>query len=1081
MSASVLVAEPNPQLRLSITASLQAEGLDVDAVGSLLELPRKWSGKGPSVLLLAGELAENRTSTLLEQFRSQGWTGSLLLVGRARSGSAEQLGADHSLPRPLVLQDLISWLSGQDGPPSQTSPRTLQLETCVVDLSRQTVSGADGSTRRLTTKEAEFLAYLAAHPGRTVSRDELLEEVWGYQRGGSSRVVDKMLTRLRAKIGDDAGSPTHIFTVYGGGYRFEPLTRTEVRPEQGASLRKGNTNPATPVMRAPADDAALRSTPSLATASTSFVGRDDDLADLGEDLSSGARLVTILGPGGAGKTRLARHYAASVAEDDPPKGGVWFVDLCEVDDRSGMLAAICSAIDLPAEAAGDEDGAVETLGEALAERGPCLIVLDNFEQIVRSCASTLDTWLRLAPEASFIVTAREPLRIGWERCFELEPLSEDDAVALFLARARTARRGFSPAEGEEDVVRSIVNGVDRLPLAIELAAARVTSLTIPQIAQRLEERMGDVLRSSRRDVAPRQATLWNAVDWSWELLSRWEQEALCQCSVFRGGFFLSAAESVLDLSLFPDAPPTLDAVEELVRKSLLRRERHPNLAAQERFALYAPVRDYAEQRLESRADSAQRARARHQAWALSLGGELVQQLRRGDAGAALLRLQVEQDNLREVFRRSSDAPRNLVQAALALDALYAARGPASTRREVLDKAIEASQSLPAVTRARVLQARGRARQVVEPYVAAETDLLAAVTLAAEAGDPALLAEVTCSLGNLRCRQGLWKEAVSQYRAGLDASREAGDRHEEARILARLGTALQQQGRIRQAAARYREALRLRATLVSTPGAYADGSLVLLDLGFSGVSGSIAALSQVSLIGPLDETEAMGGFASLSHLWGAAMPEGTAEEVEDALSEALEDARASGDLLAEAMLLASLGVARLDAHAWEDAERDFRSSVDVLTRIGHLPAQGAVLGQLGRVLVLRGELDEGEELLDKARTLLRRSGDQRARIYVLGNYATLLADTGRPEPAARAIAKARGLAKRVGDPLTARLLDLAEAHVALARADGDQARLDAATEGRKVLASNVTATGSVDLRIAVHQLRDALRAPRSRGR
>jgi predicted ATPase/DNA-binding response OmpR family regulator len=1091
MSGTVLVAEPNPQLRLSICASLQAEGMDVLSVGSLLELPRAWGPKGPDVLLLAGELAENRSRMQLDQFRDQGWAGALVLVGRPREVTREQLGADHSLARPLVLQELVAWLGERHGRSrSWIAPKVLELESCVVDLGHQTVSSADG-VKRLTTKEAEFLGYLANHPGRTVSRDELLLEVWGYS-AGSSRVVDKMLTRLRAKIGDDASSPTHIFTVYGGGYRFEELARapTTLPPitlddDTLARIGKGSTHPAARAVPLAAATRPQRPTTNLSEEPTSFVGREDDLLDLADDVGGGARLVSILGPGGAGKTRLARQFGAHHAEMVKPAGGVWFVDLTEARDLPALLSAVCTAIDVAPEPVAGTDEAIDALGEALDELGPALVILDNMEQLVECATPAVDRWLHAAPALTLVVTAREPLRLGWERSFELEPLSLDDAVELFVSRARAARRGFQLADEGQESVRAIVEAVDRLPLAIELAAARTTSLSVSQIAERLQGRLTDVLRSSRRDVAPRQATLWNAVDWSWELLSRWEQEALCHCAVFRGGFFLHAAESVIDLSLHPDAPPVLDAVEELVRKSLLRRVPATDAVPEERFALYETIRDYAEQRLDERGAIAGQVRARHRACTLAVGANLCARLRRGDPGEALQRLVLERDNLREVLRRAGTTDkRTTVAAALALDALYAARGPASAHREVLDRALEAALSLGIGDQARVLQARGRARQAVEPYAHAEEDLLSAFTLARETDDPALVSDVACSLGTLRCRQGRWREAVDNYREALVAARAANDRFEEARVLARLGTALQQSGRVRQAAARYQEAMRLRAQLAGSGTAFADGSLVLLDLGAGSLSGSmLSGVSQVSLLGPLEEGEALGGFASLSHLWGAAMPEGAADEVDRALRLALAEARASGDLLAEAMLLASQGIAQLDAREWDVAGEHFQSSIDVLRRIGHAPAEGAVLGQLGRVRLLQRRIEDAEGMLERSDAVLRRSGERRARAYVLSHLAAAQADGGDPARGRRTLAKARQLAERVGDPLVQRLVGLAAAHIGLAegRAAGTEAAdLEASNSARAVLAGVAAATGSVDLRVATHLLRLALRPPGSPG-
>ena len=174
--------------------------------------------------------------------------------------------------------------------------------------------------------------------------------------------------------------------------------------------------------------------------------------------------------------------------------------------------------------------------------------------------------------------------------------------------------------------------------------------------------------------------------------------------------------------------------------------------------------------------------------------------------------------------------------------------------------------------------------------------------------------------------------------------------------------------------------------------------------------------------------------------------------------------------------------RVDSHEWDEAETLFQSSLEILKRVGHQPAEGAVVGQLGRVRYLQGRLEDAEELFDRSRALLRRSGDRRAQLYVLAHLAALQADSGLTDVANRSLERARRLAVRVGDPLATRLLEVCAAHVVLARgreeAESGNARAAtlAATEARSVLANLAAATGSIDLRVATHLLRQALRRP-----
>ena len=208
------------------------------------------------------------------------------------------------------------------------------------------------------------------------------------------------------------------------------------------------------------------------------------------------------------------------------------------------------------------------LTEAIAGRGRCLIVLDNFEQVVQHADATVGRWLD-APDAAYMVTSRERLNLAGEVVQVVQSLPLDGAaIELFVARARGVKPDFTLDDSERRVIAQVVGLLDGLPLAIELAAARIALLSPAQLLLRLRERF--TLLAGRRGPS-RQATLRAAIDWSWHLLNAWEQAALEQCSVFEGGFTLAAAEAVIDLSDWHDVPPVVDAIQALVDKSLLRR------------------------------------------------------------------------------------------------------------------------------------------------------------------------------------------------------------------------------------------------------------------------------------------------------------------------------------------------------------------------------------------------------------------------------------------------------------------------------------------------------------------------------
>ena len=316
-----------------------------------------------------------------------------------------------------------------------------------------------------------------------------------------------------------------------------------------------------------------------------FVGRDDALGALARKLEAGARLVSVLGIGGTGKTRLVTHFAWQWLGDYP--GGVWFCDLSQARGLEGILVAMAQGLGL---ALGRSDAEVQ-LVNAIAGRGRCLLVIDNFEQVARLAEATLGQWLDRAPQASFIVTTREVLGIQGEETMALAPLGNSDAARLFHQRALAAWQGYTPSADDLAAVDQLVQVLDGLPLAIELAAARVRVMSPKVLLSRMNERFK--LLWSRGGRQDRQATLRATFDWSWELLGEAERMALAQLSVFRGGFTLATAEAVLDLAELDDPPWAADLVLWLVEKSLVRQ------LANERFDLLESVRDYADEHLRT--------------------------------------------------------------------------------------------------------------------------------------------------------------------------------------------------------------------------------------------------------------------------------------------------------------------------------------------------------------------------------------------------------------------------------------------------------------------------------------------------
>ena len=351
----------------------------------------------------------------------------------------------------------------------------------------------------------------------------------------------------------------------------------------------------------------------------SFIGRDEELATLREMFARGERLITILGPGGAGKTRLSQRIASEQLGE--AVDSAWFCDLSEARGLDAVVGAVASALEVP-----PSKDAVRQVGWAIAGRGKTMIVLDNFEQVIEHAVATVGQWVRAAPDAIFLATSRIPLRLRGERTVPLSSLPTADGVRLLVDR------GFGVNPSDPDAAR-LVEQLDGLPLAIELAAARTRSMSITEVLRLLGQRFR-LLSGGAADLPNRHRALRATLDWSWELMTEDERAALGQLSVFEGGFTLTAAEEVLSVEAWP-----ADVVQGLVEHSLVHRDPRAG-----RYHMLLSVAEYAAERLVEAGGRAA-AEARHGAFFAGLGRQpTLGQLRRAD-GATRRAFYLEKDNL----------------------------------------------------------------------------------------------------------------------------------------------------------------------------------------------------------------------------------------------------------------------------------------------------------------------------------------------------------------------------------------------------------------------------------------------------
>jgi predicted ATPase len=463
---------------------------------------------------------------------------------------------------------------------------------------------------------------------------------------------------------------------------------------------------------------------------SSFVGRDRELEEIGELLArDDVRPLTLTGTGGTGKTRLALQVAASRVEDFD--NGVFVVQLAPVRDPE-LVPTIAQTLGLREQSG---EPMIETLTEYLRDKR-MLLVLDNLEQVVSAGAALADV-LAAAAELRVIATSRAPLRLSGEHIYAVRPLAREESVRLFGERAHAAVPEFAVTEDNKDAVAEICARLDGLPLAIELAAPRVRTLTLPALLQRLDQRLA-LLTGGAQDLDERQQTLRGAIEWSYDLLSADEKALFARLGVFVGGCRLEAAEAVCG------EDRTLDGLEALDEKSLLRQRADSD--GQPRFWMLETLREFAVEQLDGEAEAARRL---HADWFAQLAECLDNESRTGDQPPPIARLGDDNPNLRAAVNWAREGRNGelLLRLATALWPFWSARGYVAEGRQALEDAIKVGGRRPA----RALLGLCSLRMLSGSDEGLLDDAHEALHAAEELGDPVTLAQAWNCWGRSRGR------------------------------------------------------------------------------------------------------------------------------------------------------------------------------------------------------------------------------------------------------------------------------------------------------------------------------------------
>ena len=629
---------------------------------------------------------------------------------------------------------------------------------------------------------------------------------------------------------------------------------------------------------------------------TSFIGRDKELAEVAS-LFAKTRLLTLTGSGGCGKTRLALQVAADML--DGSGDGVWLVELAPITDHVLVPQAVADALNVK-----EQPG--KSVTQSLVERFKrqnLLLVLDNCEHVLDACASLADVLLRNCQRVLILATSRESLNVAGETAYRVpslslpdpkqaqtpESLSHFESVLLFIDRAVQVQTSFLVTNQNAPALASVCYRLDGIPLAIELAAARVRSLSVEDIDGKLDERFRLLTRGSRTAV-PRQQTLRGAIDWSYDLLSEQERRLLARLSVFSGGWTLDAAEKVCaggDVFEWE----MLDLLASLVDKSLA----FLDMAAASRYRLSETIRQYGAERL-AESGEADPVRRRHLAHFLALAEQVEPHLTGPEQSGWLARLDGEHDNLQAALAGCTDGEAEArLRLAGALWRFWWVRGYLGMGRANVEAAL-ADEGAAGRTafRAKALNGAGVLAWAHSDYSAATTLHEESLSIMREIGNAQGIAAALHGLGNVASYQGDYSAANSLHEEGLSIRRALGDKQGIAMSLLYLGIVARGRGDYSVAWRLYEESLAIQRELGDKSGiASSLGNLGLVACE-QGAFGEGRALLEESLSIRRELGDRWGIASALGNLGSLACDQGDHEQARTLLGESLSIRKELGD-------------------------------------------------------------------------------------------------------------------------------------------------------------------------------------------
>jgi predicted ATPase/DNA-binding SARP family transcriptional activator len=796
-------------------------------------------GNGYRLRLEPGELDLERFERLVEH-------------GRRALDAGDAVAAANDLSAALAFWTGHPLADLADQPVAQRAARIDEQRLHALEL-RNDAELALGRHEQIL---AELDALVRENPYRERFREQ---QILALYRGGRQKDALDAYRELREMLVEELGvepGPT-LRELERAVLRQDPALAVPAGPTQGTSRLPV---PPTPLIGRHLEVAAV----------AALLRRDD------------VRLVTLTGPGGTGKTRLALAIAAELAPE--LAGGAVFVDLAPVSDPALLPTGIAQALGVDAA-----DDALAAVADEIGNR-PLLLVLDNLEQLLPE-VTAVASLLAAAPRLCILATSRAPLRLSGEHEYPVPPLSvpaaassfeevaDTDAVHLFLARARAVDPSFALTDENVRAVAAICRRLDGLPLALELAAARTRLLPPDELERRLADAL-ELLVEGARDLPPRQQTLRATLDWSWELLDESQRDALARLSVFAGGAPLDAAQAVV---------ASLEHVADLVEHGLLRR-------VDGRLVLLETIRAYALERLREAA-AEEDARRRHAAHFLGVADRLYPELVDGDVEAAIAELDREHENLLAALTWAADAGDVATEVGLVTDlrVYWAIRGTLGEARRLFERAIADS-----------------------------------------ADDPRLHAQALYHGASFAMRRGDLATARTEWQTALELFRGLGDEEEQARCIAELGSV-----------------------------ALAEGALDLAEQHYREAAAAFAAQGK-----RMREAAALGNLAAI------AAERGNWETADAEGRRVVEIQREVADDQGLCISLHNLARVELALDRLDEARRFATESLQMASDLGYTEVIGYSLGTIAELALAQGEEERAARLLGRGDALFAETGAMR---------------------------------------------------------------------------------------------------------